>query len=56
MAPVILSHHQPICMMQFEFVSEVPQQVYGETSAAEASNYQGQESLRLAKYFKTWEN
>jgi dCTP deaminase len=53
-APVILSHGQPVCLMRFEYLAATPEQAYGATKAKEATNYQHQEKVTMAKFFKDW--
>lgn len=45
----ILRDGQPICLMVYEHMLDVPEQLYGTQLA---SNYQGQTGPRLAKWFK----
>jgi dCTP deaminase len=47
---VVLSHNQPIATLRYEYLEKEPSKIYGEV----ASNYQGQQGIRLAKYFAKW--
>jgi dCTP deaminase len=55
-APIMLSHSQPICLLRYEKVAEIPEHIYGHNTAAIKSNYQGQAGIKLAKFFKAWED
>ena len=54
-APIILAHGQPICLLRYEHVTATPEKVYGHSALSIQSNYQGQEGIKLAKYFTAWE-
>jgi dCTP deaminase len=54
-APIMLSHGQPICLLRYEKLSEPADQVYGDEKRTIQSNYQGQSGIKLAKFFKPWE-
>jgi dCTP deaminase len=49
--PAALMHGQPICRFIFETLSSPAEHPYGQTKAAEPTNYQGQVGVRLGKYF-----
>ena len=46
-----LAHDQEICILRFEALADTPRVFYGRTMAKEQSNYQGQNSVKVAKYF-----
>lgn len=52
MVPQLLSHNQMVSMFRYEWISSIPQNVYGDETIQ--SNYQGQQGIRLAKYFSSW--
>lgn len=54
-APIMLSHGQPICLLRYERMSEEPENTYGTEKRSIKSNYQGQSGIKLAKFFKPWE-
>jgi dCTP deaminase len=49
----VLHDGQPICLMAYERMLEVPERIYGDDLS---SNYAGQQGPKLAKWFKAPEN
>ncbi|HYC79901.1 MAG TPA: 2'-deoxycytidine 5'-triphosphate deaminase, partial [Candidatus Binatia bacterium] len=52
---IMLKDGQPIATCVYEYMREVPMAAYGATTGVgKLSNYQGQQGVKLAKFFRPW--
>lgn len=53
-APIMLAHGQPICLLRYEKLTQPAEHYYSDQALNKQSNYQGQQGIKLAKYFSPW--